>query len=501
MSSGKQGGPDAPRADDAPRSVVGGSPAALVSPAAFALDGLDRPSRSLPDRRSLRRIAAIVALAVALAGAAVAAVALDVPWTLRGAPARAAVEMAAVLVGLLAAYLLFDRAMAAGRGRQLALAWGVGLMAVAEGALSLLPNVVSLDFGVALVRVDAIARLLIAVVLAGAALAPARALDRAGRRTAGAMGLSLLGLPLVLVVIAAGNATGASGAAEPSWREPAYLAAALLVLVAGARLAARAVRDGAELWAWIAGALVLFAAANFDAAFDPSLPPAWITTCDVLRYAAAALVLGGALRQLGAHPSRAARRAVAQERRRIARDLHDGLAQELAFIASQAPRMAATGNDPATARLVEAAASALEESRLAIGLLGDDSEESLGHALRRTGERLAGRTGRVVRVDLQEGVVVDPAARGDLLRIAREAATNAFSHGDATEVSISLTRGDAVVLRIADDGIGFEPDGVTPGVFSGFGLTSMRERAERAGGQLRVHSEPGRGTVVEVRVG
>jgi signal transduction histidine kinase len=315
------------------------------------------------------------------------------------------------------------------------------------------------------------------------------------------MALGLVGLPLVLVVIAAGSATGAAAAGEPAWREPAYLAAALLALGAGAKLAARAVRDGAELWTWIAGALVLFAAANVDAAFERSLPPAWITTSDVLRYGAAALVLGGALRQLGAHPSRAARRAVAQERRRIARELHDGLAQELAFIAAQAPRMAAARHDPATARLAEAAASALEESRLAIGLLGDDSDESLGQALRRTGERLAGRTGRVVRIELQEGVAVDPAARGDLLRIAREAATNAFSHGDANEVSISLRHEDAVVLRIADDGIGFVPDGVTPGVFSGFGLTSMRERAERVGGQLRVHSEPGRGTVVEVRVG
>jgi signal transduction histidine kinase len=502
MRPGKQGGPTVPRTDDTSSFVVDGSPATLA-PGAFARDEWDRPSRPQPDRhrRRVPRTGAIVALAVPLAGAAAAAVTLDVAWTLRGAPARSAVEMAAVLIGLLAAYLLFDRAEAAGRGRQLALAWGAGLMAVVEGALSLLPNVVSLDLGVALVRVDAIARLLIAVVLAVAALAPAHVLDRAGRRTLSAMGLSLLGLPLVLVVIAADNAAGAATAAEPPWREPAYLVAALLALVAGAAFAVRAVRRGAELSTWIAGALVLYAGANLDAAFDPSLPPDWITTCDVLRYAAAALVLGGALRQLGAHPSRAARRAVAQERRRIARDLHDGLAQELAFIAAQAPRMAAARDDPGAARLAEAAASALEESRLAIGLLGDDSGESLGRALRRTGERLAGRTGRVVRVDLQEGVSVDPAAQGDLLRIAREAATNAFRHGDATEVSISLTRGDAVVLRIADDGVGFVPEAVIPGVFSGFGLTSMRERAERAGGQLHVHSEPGRGTVIEVRVG
>jgi signal transduction histidine kinase len=492
MNPARQGGPNVPTA---------ATPAAV----ALALEGLDRPSRPQRYRNRVRRpdlrTGAIVALAVPLAGAVVAAVTLDVPWALHGAAASSAVETAAVLVGLLAAYLLFDRAEAGGRGRELVLAWGVGLMAVVEGALSLLPNVVSLDLGVALVRVDAIARLLIAVVLAVAALAPAHVLDRAGRRTAGAMGLSLLGLPLVLVAIAAGNAAGASAAADPLWREPAYLVAALLVLVAGAAFAARAVRDGAELSTWIAGALVLFAGANLDAALERGVSPDWITTCDVLRYGAAALVLGGALRQLGSHPSRAVRRAVSQERRRIARDLHDGLAQELAFIVAQAPRMAGSADDPASVRLAEAAASALEESRLAIGLLGDDSEESLGRALRRTGERLARRTGGVVRIDIQESVAVDPAAHSDLLRIAREAATNAFRHGNATQVSISLTRGDAVVLRIADDGVGFVPEDVTSGLFSGFGLTSMRERAERAGGQLRVRSQPGRGTVIEVRIG
>jgi signal transduction histidine kinase len=493
-----------PARQDGP-NVATPAPAAPAAPAAFVPERSDLPSRPSRHRNRVRpsgwRTGAIVALAVPLAGAAVAAVTLDVPWALHGAAASSTVETAAVLVGLLAAYLLFDRAEAAGRGRGLALAWGVGLMAVVEGTLSLLPNIASLDFGVALVRVDALARLLVAVVLAVAALAPAHVLDRVGRRTAGAMGLSLLVLPLALVAIAAGNAAGASAAPEPPWRDPAYVAAALLALVAGAAFAARAVRGGAELWTWIAGAVVLFAGSSLDAALDSGVSPNWITTCDVLRYAAAALVLGGALRQLGSHPSRAARRAVSQERRRIARDLHDGLAQELAFIVAQAPRMAGAGDDPATAQLAEAAASALEESRLAIGLLGDESEESFGRALRRTGERLALRTGRVVRIDLQEGVAVDPAAHGDLLRIAREAATNAFRHGNAAEVSISLTRTDAVVLRIADDGVGFVPEGVTPELFSGFGLMSMRERAERLGGQLRVRSEPGRGTVIEVRIG
>lgn len=502
MSSGKQGGPNVSTMDDGGASVVDRP---LTPPAAATVAPAEQDSRPRPIRARPRswRAGAIVALAVPLAGAAVAGATLDVPWALRGAPARAAVETAAVLAGLVAAYLIFDRAEAGGRGRELVLAWGVGLMAVVEGALSLLPNVVSLDLGVALVRVDAIGRVLIAVVLAIAALAPAHVLDRAGRRTARAMAVALVGVPLLLIALAASNAAGGSTDAEPLWREPAHLLAAALALVAGVAFAARAVRRSAELSTWLAGAFVLFAGANVDAANDPSLPPDWITSCDLLRYGAAALLLGGALRQLGSHPSRAARRAVLQERRRIARDLHDGLAQDLAFIAAHAPRVGVALDDPATARLAEAAATALEESRLAIALLGDTTEASLAPALRWTGERLALRTGRDVRVDVQEGVAIDPAAHTDLLRIVREAATNAVRHGDATEVSISLTAAGAgaAVLRIADDGAGFVPGDVVPGVLSGFGLTSMRDRAERIGGRLLVQSEPGRGTVVEVRIG
>jgi signal transduction histidine kinase len=105
-----------------------------------------------------------------------------------------------------------------------------------------------------------------------------------------------------------------------------------------------------------------------------------------------------------------------------------------------------------------------------------------------------------VRIDLQEGVEVEAAVRSDLLRIVREATTNAVRHGGASEVLLTLTGGEAVVLRIADDGVGFRPDGAAAGSHSGFGLTSMQERAARAGVRLRVRSDPGRGTVVEVRI-
>jgi signal transduction histidine kinase len=447
----------------------------------------------------------VLVLVVALGGAAVAAIMLDSPSPGQNAPARAAVEVLTVLVAALAAWLLYGRARAGGRGRDLTVAWGVGLFAVVEATSSLLPAIVSQEVDGALLRADAIARLIIAVVLAVAALAPAHLVDRAGRRTAYAMVTGLLGVPLALLMIVAlypVNASAALAAATPSTGVAAtHLAAMLVTVVAAAAFAWRAVRDGTELDAWIAGAVVLLGGAHLAAGVSPVLTPEWITTGDLLRCAAALMLLAGAVGQLGTYLSPAARRAVAQERRRIARDLHDGLAQELAYIAAYAPRMAARSDDPAAARLAEAAACALDESRLAIASLTHERWEPLGPALARAAERIASRAGGVVRADLQEGVEVEHAVRADLVRIVMEATTNAVRHSGASEVSLSLTGGEeAVVLQISDDGVGFHPDGGGRRAHAGFGLTSMQERAERAGGRLRVDSGPGGGTVVEVRI-
>jgi signal transduction histidine kinase len=381
----------------------------------------------------------VLGLVVLLGAAAVAASAIAGPPATHSAPARAAVEMLTVLFAARAAWLLYGRARGGGGGRDLTLAWAVGLFAAVEATAALLPTIVApLQLDGDLLRTDA--------------------------------GASLL------------------------------IAAALLAAVAGAACARRAIRDGSELDAWIAGATVLLGGASLDAGLGPVLAPDWIAAGDLLRCAAALTLLAGAVRQPGTYLSAAARRAVAQERRRIARDLHDGLSQELAYIAAHAPLVAARSDDPTAGRIAEAAACALDESRIVIASLAQESREPLGLALARAAERIVARAGKVIRVDLQADVEVEQAVRSDLLRIVMEATTNAVRHSGASEVSLSLTGGDALVLRIADDGVGFQPDGAGPQLYSGFGMSSMQERAERAGGLLRVLSDPGHGTVVEVSI-
>ena len=100
-----------------------------------------------------------------------------------------------------------------------------------------------------------------------------------------------------------------------------------------------------------------------------------------------------------------------------------------------------------------------------------------------------------------EGVRALPSAQEEaLLRVAQEALHNALRHADAAHVRITLVRrGRGAVLTVTDDGTGFDPGAVRS---SGrhLGLVSMRDRAGGVGGRLTVHSEPGKGTAVEMEV-
>jgi signal transduction histidine kinase len=188
-------------------------------------------------------------------------------------------------------------------------------------------------------------------------------------------------------------------------------------------------------------------------------------------------------------------KAIVQERHRIARDLHDGLAQELAYIRMEAMRMAA-GQDERATRLARAAERALEESRGAIDSLRRDHESSFSVELAQVAEELTDRAGARLSLELEPGMEIQPECRQALVRILREAITNGVRHGCATEVALELSGGDGVRMAVRDNGAGFEPGG--PRRPGSFGLTTMRERAQAMGGDLTIQSDPGEGTIVEV---
>jgi signal transduction histidine kinase len=191
--------------------------------------------------------------------------------------------------------------------------------------------------------------------------------------------------------------------------------------------------------------------------------------------------------------------ATADERRRIARELHDGLAHELAFIASKTRRSTAGPSaSPDLLQLADAADRALDEARRAITVLSDARPQSLASAVAQTAEDLGARHDMAVHLDLSDEIEIPGDVTENLLRILREAMTNAAKHGASREVTVTLERTDHLRLVVEDDGCGFEPTDSPPA--KGFGLLSMKERAESVGGSLSLESSPSCGTRVEVAV-
>ncbi|MFI8951801.1 sensor histidine kinase [Streptomyces sp. NPDC053750] len=200
---------------------------------------------------------------------------------------------------------------------------------------------------------------------------------------------------------------------------------------------------------------------------------------------------------------------VADERRRLAAEIHDTLAQGLTGIIAQLQVVANT-SDPDLARehvdrATALARHSLGEARRSVHNLAPVAlaEDGLPEALRSTvtewGERMGVQV-RFTATGTTEPLHDEVAAT--LLRIAQEALSNTARHAAAERVGVTLSyMGDEVTLDIRDDGRGFDPRAErerTPS--GGFGLDGMRARAERIAGSLTVEAEPGHGTAVSARV-
>ncbi|MEV0692317.1 sensor histidine kinase [Streptomyces sp. NPDC050388] len=200
---------------------------------------------------------------------------------------------------------------------------------------------------------------------------------------------------------------------------------------------------------------------------------------------------------------------VADERRRLAAEIHDTLAQGLTGIIAQLQVVANT-RDPELARVhvvraTDLARESLGEARRSVHNLAPVAldRDGLPQALEKTVAEWGERTG--ARADCTVTGTAEPLheeVAATLLRIAQEALSNASRHARATRVGVTLSYiGEEVTLDIRDDGRGFDPR-VRPARTGsgGFGLDGMRARAERIAGSLTVESEPGHGTAVSARV-
>jgi signal transduction histidine kinase len=269
-----------------------------------------------------------------------------------------------------------------------------------------------------------------------------------------------------------------------------------LYLLAAVGFVRRAESTRDELFGWFALAAPFGAASAANYFLFPSLFPGWVYTGDIFRLGFYLMLAIGAAREIAAWQEQLAEAAATGERRRIARDLHDGLAQELAFIVGQTRSLVEKSGDKGPfANIAAAAERALDESRTAIAALSRHGDDPLDVALAQAAEDVAARTGAHIRFDMTPGIHVTPDVREDLARIVREAVSNAARHGEAANVTVALSNTDGIRVSVTDDGKGFDPDAPRR---RGFGLTSMRERAEVRGARVVVESRPGEGTKVEV---
>jgi signal transduction histidine kinase len=423
-----------------------------------------------------------------------------------------AVETASALISLLAAQLVYARFRRSLDRRDLLLTAALMLFAGANLFFSALPAITGGQPGSFDTWAPTVAGAIATALLAAAVFISPRAVRRP---TVAARRVAAIGA-LVLAAIAAASVLAQDWlprAIDPSLSpdglsrprivgEPAVLVLQLVVMAlfiaAAIGFARRNARTGDPLALWFAIGATLGAFARLNYFLFPSLYSDFFYTGDLLRLGFFAALLVGGTQEIRLAQRELAQAAVLDERRRLAREIHDGIAQDLAFIVQQARALTQrdVGDDVAE-EIATAAGRALDESRGVIAALVRPTDEPLAEALTRVAEEAAGRWGGRVESSCADGLELSAPEREALMRIVGEAVTNAARHGHAQRIFLELSERPELLVRIADDGIGFDLAALEQ-LGGRHGLSGMRERAEQIGAQLSVRSRPQEGTEIVV---
>ncbi|MQA96950.1 MAG: hypothetical protein GEV11_20735 [Streptosporangiales bacterium] len=202
--------------------------------------------------------------------------------------------------------------------------------------------------------------------------------------------------------------------------------------------------------------------------------------------------------------------AAAEERARLAREMHDSVAKTLrgiAMTASALPAFVERSPERARAEARSIASAAEIASREARELIGDLRSDRIEVPLAETVEEVAGLWARSARIevdlDLEPETDLPVVARYEMVAVLKEALTNVERHSRAQRVDVELACADgAVTLRVRDDGRGFElgADARAWLAKGHYGLVGLYERAERANGELAITSAPGEGTEIRLTI-
>jgi signal transduction histidine kinase len=427
----------------------------------------------------------------------------DLRFAYANASARLVTETGNGLVAGLTSILLLGRFRRSGAGRDLVLAHSMGLLAAASLVLVTVPEALGERRGDALTTwAPLLTRLAAAFLIAVAAATPRwRVRHTVHPFREAAVGAAMIGALAVAVELASSSlpdvvavAAPPTSSALPSLEpHPLFLVAQLLNLCcyafAAMAFTVQGKRSHDDFVAWIGAACAMGACARLNYALFPSIYSRWFYVGDALRLAFFLLLLTACLRELQAYWAAQVTVAAESERRRLARDLHDGAVQELGYLRSQ---ILLVDDETIRGRMLGAAERALDETRRALFALTSTGEETAADAVRSAVCEVEDRYDIPVQLELKDpGVGAEETEA--LVRLAREAVSNAARHAAPTSIRVALEPGRLVV---EDDGRGFDP--AQRGGRRGFGLVSMRDRAEGLGGRCEVRSVPGAGTTVEV---
>jgi signal transduction histidine kinase len=422
-------------------------------------------------------------------------------WQLHASDAalRSAIETGITLSALVSAVLLLAHFRQTRLLRDLLLLAALATVALTDFIFNALPAY-HYQTGI----YGAGARMALTILIAGIFVAVAFA--RGDREVQAGRRLAAIAVPAAFYWVALGELVdliagpvreqGPSGAYGPL-ATTVSVTCCLILFVSAAGFAVRH-RDGERSAGLLAAAAVCMAGAQLGKLGLGVAPPDWVTPSDALRVAGYGLLLAAAVGMYRRSQVQVARDAVSAERMRIARDLHDGLAQDLAFIAAHSERLAREFG--ADHPLAVAATRALAASRGQIVDLEASHASNTESALREVAGEMAARHGVNVKVVVDGDVNAERTEheRRELVRIAREAIANAVRHGGARNVTVSLgSRRDDLLLRVSDDGCGFAGAG-KDSAGTGLGMRTMRARARSVGGRLVAPSCEGGGAEVDV---
>ena len=272
------------------------------------------------------------------------------------------------------------------------------------------------------------------------------------------------------------------------------LAGAVLygVAVVGFLRCSRRSRD--EFLGWLAVAAMLAAASQVNYLLS-AMNPQSLYGGDAFRCLFYAALFVGSMREIWSYWHALSKTAVLAERQRIACELHDGVAQELAYLARNLESLDGRADEDGLDGLRRAVERAWLESRRVISAAAVPSSQAFEVILAEAVTEVAERYDVELDLDLTSGLRLPAQRREAFVRIACEAVTNAARHSGTARIDLRLERvGSGVRLWVSDKGHGFD----TADSGGGFGLTSMRERAHSVGAELVVSSVPGHGSRVEV---